>query len=311
MLTVIFPPAVIGLFTGAALAATTLLAFLVMTPLLLVKLLPLQRLRRACSRGCIAVARHWVTANRLVFRALHTVHWNIERPAAALDPRANYLLLANHQSWADILLLFDLLHGRTPFPRFFLKWELMYVPVIGLACWGMDFPFMRRHSKAQLAARPELKGQDLAATRRACEIYRTEPVAVINFLEGTRFTTAKHRRGRSPFRHLLKPKAGGIAYTLGAMGEQFAGVIDVTIAYRPTRSPLLWSFCSGRQDALSIHVELLPVPPELLHGDYENDSGYRERFQSWVNSLWLRKDARLERMLGTPPPVSASRPAHS
>ena len=310
MLTAIFPAVVIGLLTGVALVATTLLSFLLMTPLLLLKLLPQRSLRRACSRGCILIARRWVAANRLVLRTLHPVHWNIEGPDTALDPRANYLLIANHQSWADILLLLDLLHGRTPFPRFFLKWELMYVPVIGLACWGMDFPFMRRHSKAQIAARPALRSRDLEATRRACEIYRSEPVTVINFVEGTRFTAAKHRSGRSPLRHLLRPKAGGVAYTLGAMGEQFAGVIDVTIAYRPTRQALLWSFGSGQQHALAVHIDLLPVPEDLLQGDYENDSDYRERFQSWINGLWARKDARLERMLGAPPPEPAPRAAH-
>lgn len=306
MLSVIFPPLVVGALTVSGFVLTTLAAFSFLLPAILLKLMPLAALQRACSRYCVAVATQWVSINRVMLRVLHAEAWDLDL-RGQLDPRRNYLLICNHQSWVDIVLLFDLLHGRVPFPRFFLKWELMYVPVIGLACWAMDFPFMRRHSREQIAARPELKSQDLAATRRACEIYRTEPVTIINFLEGTRFTPAKHAKYRSPFRHLLRPKAGGASFTLNAMGEQLDGLIDVTIAYRPTNKPLLWSFACGEQNGLSVHLDLRPIPAELMRGDYENDAEFRERFQTWVNGLWTQKDARLERLINTRPAMQAPR----
>lgn len=309
MFSVIFPPSIVGLITGAALSATTAGAFLLLLPAILIKLIPYRPLQRACSRWCVWIATNWVSLNKVLMRLLHAVQWDVDI-RTPLDPRKNYLLISNHRSWADILVLFDILHGRVPFPRFFLKYELIYVPVIGLACWAMDFPFMRRYSKAQLEARPELKGQDLAATRRACEIYRTEPVTVVNFLEGTRFTEAKRVARQSPYRHLLRPKAGGMSFTLNAMGEQFAGIIDVTIAYRPTRRAYLWGWLNGEQDQLMVHVDVLPIPADLMQGDYESDPEFRARFQSWINTLWTRKDARLERMLNLRPAVPAQRPAH-
>jgi 1-acyl-sn-glycerol-3-phosphate acyltransferase len=289
--------------------ATTLATFVLLLPGIVLKLVPYRPLQRACSRYCVWVATNWVSANKLLYRLLHAVQWEIDL-RTPLDPQRNYLLISNHQSWADILLLFDILHTRVPFPRFFLKYELIYVPVIGLGCWAMDFPFMRRYTKAQLDARPELKGQDVEATRRACEIYKHEPVTVINFLEGTRFTEEKRIARKSPYRHLLRPKAGGMSFTLNAMGEQFAGIIDVTIAYRPTGKPLLWSFNSGEQDRLTVHVDVLPIPADLMHGDYEHDAEFRARFQAWVNTLWQRKDARLERQLNARPAMQAPRPAH-
>ncbi|WP_028081109.1 acyltransferase [Solimonas soli] len=309
MFSVIFPPSVVGLITGAAILTTTVGAFALMIPALLLKLVPYPPLQRACSHYCVWIASNWVSINKVMMRLLHAVQWDVAI-RTPLDPRRNYLLIGNHQSWADILLLFDLLHGRVPFPRFFLKHELKYVPVIGLACWAMDFPFMRRYSKAQLDARPELKGQDLEATRRACELYRSEPVTVINFLEGTRFTEAKRVARQSPYRHLLRPKAGGMSFTLNAMGEQFAGIIDVTIAYRPSRRAYLWGWLSGEQDQLAVHVDVLPIPAELMHGDYESDPEFRARFQAWINSIWMRKDDRLERMLKLRPAMQAPRPAH-
>lgn len=304
MLSVILPPSVIGVLTVLGFSLTTVGAFMLMTPALLLKLLPWHALQRACSRYCVDIARGWAGVNRVMVRVLHAEQWRLDL-RGTLDPRRNYLLIANHQSQVDIVLLFDLLHRRTPVPRFFLKWELMYIPVIGLACWGMDFPFMRRHSKEQIAAKPELKNQDLEATRRACAIYKTEPVTIINFVEGTRSTPAKRRATRSPFRHLLRPKAGGVSFTLNAMGEQLAGLIDVTIAYRPTTKPILWSFACGEQNQLAVDLEVRPIPAELLGGDYENDARFRESFQAWINTLWTQKDARLERMLKDRPAMQA------
>ncbi|NGY06526.1 acyltransferase [Solimonas terrae] len=309
MFSVIFPASVVGLITSLCVLATTLGVSVLLLPGILLKLLPYRPLQRACSRYCVWIAINWVSANKILFRLLHAVQWEID-VRGTLDPRGNYLLIGNHQSWADILLLFDILHTRVPFPRFFLKHQLIYVPIIGTACWAMDFPFMRRYTREQLEAKPELKGQDVEATRRACEIYKSEPVTVINFLEGTRFSEAKRIARQSPYRHLLRPKAGGMSFTLNAMGEQFAGIIDVTIAYRPTDKPLLWSFASGEQDQLCVHMDVLPIPAELMHGDYENDAEFRARFQAWVNALWERKDARLERQLNGRPAMQAPRPAH-
>src|SRR3546814_19582375 len=111
-----------------------------------------------------------------------------------------------------------------------------------MACLAMDFPFMRRYTKAQLEARPELKGQDVKATRRACEVYKHEPVTVINFLEGTRFSEAKRITNKSPYRRLLRQKDGGMSFPLNAMGEQYAAVIEGSEERRCGKG--LFSTCS-------------------------------------------------------------------
>ena len=105
------------------------------------------------------------------------------------------------------------------------------------------------------------------------------------------------RHGVSPHRHLLPPKAAGLSFALNAMGDQFAGIVNVTIAYRPTRSSILWSFLTGEQTRVAVHADVLPVPQELLAGDYQNDPAFRSRFQTWVNGLWARKDAKLDRLI--------------
>lgn len=288
MLPRLLPRPVIGVLTFVIMVPSLFVWTLgAMTPAILLKLVPIFALQRACSRYCVWCARRWVGTNQLIFRALHDLpradaygQFAIE---GELQAGKSYLLISNHQSWADILILFNSFHGRVPFLRFFLKRDLIYVPIIGVVCWAMDFPFMTRKSGAA----------DIATTRRACAVYKLDPVTVVNFLEGTRFTEAKRVAKHSPFQRLLRPKAAGLSYTLNAMGEQFAGLIDVTICYQPTTRKLVWSWLCGEQSGVRVRARVEPLPAELLHGDYAEDAAFRERFQHWVNALWARKDAQL------------------
>ncbi len=290
MLSRLLPRPLIGILTILLMLLSLFIASGLMIPAMLLKLLPIFALQRLCSRYCVACARLWVRMNQLVYRALHPL------PAAScygrlqidgvLLPGRSYLLIANHQSWADILILCSSFSGRLPFLRFFLKKDLLYVPIIGLVCWAMDFPFMTRKSGTA----------DIAATRRACEVYKLAPVTVANFLEGTRFSPSKQAAKANSYAHLLRPKSAGLSYTFNAMGEQFSGLIDVTICYQPTSQKLVWSWLCGDQAQLQVQVRIEPLPATLLQGDYSNDAAFRSEFQSWVNALWARKDTALAQL---------------
>ena len=134
-----------------------------------------------------------------------------------------------------------------------------------------------------------MRGKDLETTRRACERYRHTPVSILNFIEGTRFTPEKHARQGSPYRHLLKPKAGGFAFTLAAMDGRIREILDVTIIY-PHRELTFWDYLCGRVEKIMVRVRKIPVPEQFLEGDYENDRDFRDAFQSWVSRLWRGKD---------------------
>lgn len=307
MLSPLLPPTLLALLIGLVIAATTTGAFLLFLPFVAIKLLvPVAGVRRACTENMFAIAHQWATLNALIYRLAYPIAFEVD-VRGTLDPSRSYLLMSNHQSWLDIMLLFDQLHGRVPPLCFFLKRELLWVPVIGAACWAMDFPFMRRRTRGELARNPALAGEDLATTRLFCERFRNQPVTVVNFAEGTRYSEVKRETLKSPYRHLLRPKAAGLSFTLNAMGPQFGGIIDVTIAYRPTRHPPLWSFLLGEQTDIAIHFDVLPVPQDLMAGDYAGDEAFRERFQTWLNGIWARKDARLDRMIERRP-AAAARP---
>ncbi|WP_054017633.1 acyltransferase [Pseudoalteromonas sp. R3] len=272
-------------------AINTLVWFIPIFLLGVIKLLPIAPLQKVASRIAKGCASLWVAGNNLNQSVVSPFQLNVSMPES-VRAKDWYLVIANHQSWVDILILQRVLHRKIPFLNFFLKKELLYVPVLGLAWWALDFPFMKRTSKSQLKKNPKLRGKDVETTRKACEKFKTMPVSIVNFVEGTRFTEQKHQRQSSPFNHLLKPKAGGIAFVMQAMGEQINQVVNVTLHY-PGGIPSFMDFVAGRVDEVSVQIELMPVSQDLI-GDYSNDNEFRVRFQSELNRLWAQKDQQLE-----------------
>jgi 1-acyl-sn-glycerol-3-phosphate acyltransferase len=256
-------------------------------------LLPFPPLQRWCTRYLVWIAGvPWVGGNRLVCRLVHGAPTR-RFVEPTLDPQRSWLVVGNHQSWADIVILTNVLFRRAPFPRFFLKRQLLWVPLIGFVCWAMDMPFMKRHSAAAIAADPSLRSEDLNTTRRACQRFRGTPVTVVNYLEGTRFTPSKRKAMSSPYAYLLRPKSAGLTFALHAMGDQFAGIIDLTIAYCPSRHARLWSFLAGEQRDAYVHARLREVPEQLLAGGTGEEAELRGHIKSWVNEIWSEKDAEL------------------
>lgn len=167
--------------------------------------------------------------------------------------------------------------------------------IIGQACWALDFPFLKRYPRSVLEKHPELRGRDIETARRHCERFKTQPATIVNFLEGTRFTYPKHEKQNSPFRHLLAPRAGGVALVFSAMGEYLSDIIDVTIVYPENEPPVhFWDLLAGKIRRIIVRVEVLPVPGNVAGRSYEEDREYREEIRQWVNRLWQAKDARIE-----------------
>ncbi len=286
------PPLLRGVITATLLGLNTLVAFTTMIPPALVKLLvPATGVRNACTRMLNAIANRWVANNNAWIHAVNRSRWDVQG-VAGLHRRGWYLVSSNHQSWVDILVLQRVLHGHVPMLKFFLKAELIWVPVIGLAWWALDFHFMKR-GRGHGA-----RSSDLKTTREACEKFKRIPTAVMNFVEGTRFTRAKHHAQKSPYRHLLKPKIGGLGIALATMGEQFESMLDVTIVY-PHGTPTFWELLSGRLDAVLVRVQPRDIPAEVLGGDPVGDKAYRQRLTAWIEGLWVEKDEQIARLLGS------------
>ncbi|MGM0766996.1 MAG: acyltransferase [Pseudomonadota bacterium] len=282
-----------GFLAALLILLNTLILFPVLILFALLKLvIPMTAIRKLCTVALNGIAFIWIGFNNRFLDLLHRIEWDV-RGVENLSREHWYFVTCNHQSWADIPAIQYVLNSRIPLLKFFLKKELIWVPFLGVAWWALDFPFMHRHTKEQIARRPELKGKDIAATQAACEKFRYTPVTIFNFMEGTRLTPAKHASQNSPYKHLLKPRAGGTAFVLGAMGDMLHTMLDVSIVY-PDGNSGFWDFLCGRTGRIVIDVQVREIPQRFLGMDYEGSREMRTDFQQWVSQLWAEKDARIE-----------------
>lgn len=258
---------------------------------LLKLMIPIHSFRREISKLLVSIATNWVWTNTHIHKLIHGNKIQV----TGLEDLSNddwYLVVSNHCAAADIPILQNVFHKKIPFLKFFLKKELIYVPLLGIAWWALDFPFMRRFTAEYLAKNPHMKGKDLEITKKACEKFKDYPISVLNFVEGTRFSKAKQQKQHSKFKYLLKPKSGGVGFVLGSMGEQITYLVQVTIKYLP-KAPTAWEYLSGKYDKVEIGIEKIKIPHELKNKNYITNMQFRKDLQKWLNELWLQQDKNL------------------
>lgn len=291
------PAPVLGCIVATLLISNTLLwaaIILLFSPLKLISwLLPAtSRLIRPCFS---VFQESWTGVNRWIYRLLPDLTWDV-RGLHSLDRKQWFFVISNHQCWVDILATFQVLNRRVPPMKIFIKQELLYVPLVGLAVYALDYPFMKRYSREFIAKHPHLRGKDLETTRKACAKYQHYPVSVMSYLEGTRITPQKHADSGAIYQYLLPPKSAGAAFVLNALGSRMQTLLDMTIAY-PGGIPSFWDFCSGRVRRIMIDIRLLDIPPHFIEKNFEHDPAFREEFKGWIESIWRDKDARIHHLL--------------
>ena len=283
-----------GLTVGTVITGST---FFHGPPVLALGLTKLLKQSRKVDETNIQITNSWLSVNNwLIDHVLPNTRWDISIDEnLQLSMQGRYLMTCNHQSWVDTTVNQYFGLTRMPLTRFFTKWELIFIPFVGQAFKILGFPMMKRHSKAQIAKKPELKDRDMEEARKACQQLLTQPFTLLNYLEGTRFTQEKHDQQQSPYQHLLKPKAGGLALALNILGDQIDALVDMTIVY-PDGVPGYSEFWLGEVPRIAVNLRKIHIPDWILGGNYEDDAEYRERFQQWVHELWLEKDQLIESM---------------
>lgn len=270
------------------LVISTTLCFIPVLFLGLLKLIPNPKWKIICTKQVDLIAIGWNDINNAYLSRIYSPQWEI---TGLENLRFNnwYLIIANHQSWLDIVVLQYLFNRKIPVLKFFLKSQLKWIPLLGFSWWAMGFPFMKRYTKEYLAKKPHKKGDDLHATRKATEIFKNIPSSVMNFVEGTRFAPQKKEEQQSPYQNLLKPRAGGLSYVVGTMGEQFNCLLDVSIVY-PTKMPTLWNFLCRKIDSIKVHIRQITIPVEFTNAALVQDEQTQIEFRNWLNTHWLEKD---------------------
>ena len=179
------------------------------------------------------------------------------------------IIIANHQSWFDIPLLQYAITHQGPILKFLIKRELIWVPVVGWICWALGFPRLNR------GAGDNAREKDYAAIESATAQLSGEPGGLLVFAEGTRFTPTKHANQRSPFRHLLKPRPGGLKIALAYLPKD-TPVIDVTINYNGGETHF-WHCLHGANRCIDITLT-------------QYTAGSITDARDWLEARWYEKD---------------------
>ncbi|HHG0435443.1 TPA: acyltransferase [Legionella pneumophila] len=271
-----------------ALIVSTTLCFIPILFVGLLKLFPNKNWQSLCTRCVDKIATFRCGINNFYVAKAQKIHWEISG-LNNLTPKDWYLVVANHQSWLDIVILQRLFNRKIPVLKFFIKDQLKWIPLLGFSWWAMGCPFMKRYSKEYLAKNPHKQGKDIISTRKAIETFKRTPASIMNFVEGTRFTKVKKEQQQSPYNYLLKPKAGGISFIINSMGQQIKSLIDVTIVYAE-KNHSLWDFLCKRVKKVKVIIRQLPIPAQFTSANLINDFQAQNAFKEWLNEQWAIKD---------------------
>jgi len=232
------------------------------------------------GEACIACNNSWI-------KILH-------RPSITITGMENlkkdhwYIATSNHQSWGDIFLLQKITNKKVPLLRFFMKDVLKWIPIVSIVGWALDMPFLKRYSKEQVEKNPSLRGKELEQMKKAFKRLETNPGTVFSFAEGTRFSQIKHDDQQSPFKNLLRPKAGGIGIALSTM-PFITTLLDFSISYE-SKTKSFWDFLCGRMSVINIKVRVIEIPKNLLGNHYSKEKGFRDDLKDWLYKIWEAKD---------------------
>ena len=269
--------------------STVVLTTVIFTLSIFKLIAPKGRARNAMTRWLSSLGELWISVNKsMTWLFCREMAWEIEMPEN-IRHDGRYMVFCNHQSWVDILVLQHCLNRRAPFMRFFLKQQLIWVPVLGVAWWALDMAFLRRYSRQELLKNPVLRGKDLENARRACEKLKHIPVSMMTFPEGTRFTKAKWEKQDSPFEHLLRPRFGAIGQILYSFDDALDGLIDVTVIY-PDGAPGTWQYLSGQVKKIVVRIQLKSIGDDMRGRDFRADAIAKKQLKEWVNGIWEEKE---------------------
>ena len=233
---------------------------------------------RILTRAMNGIYRRAVAVDDWCLMRIARVRW--ELPELHLDPEKPCVVICNHRSWCDVLVVQSLIAKNGPVITFLTKRELAFVPVFGIIVWAFRFPLLKRRARGTQseAARRESDRQRVVD---ACTAVRHAPAAILTFAEGTRFSPAKRERMHSPYRHLLPPRPGGFTAIYDSLAGTGATVVDLTLDY--TGEVTFWRFLAG-EAGVSATATVWDWA-ELA----DNDRA------AWLRQRWQIKDRQLSR----------------
>jgi 1-acyl-sn-glycerol-3-phosphate acyltransferase len=188
----------------------------------------------------------------------------------SLEQNSSVLLIANHQSWLDILVLYAYFGAPLVFV---MKKSLRYIPFLGGIFEKIKFPLIDRHAK------------DVKSWKEPIQAFLDDPLIkpLVIFPEGTRYHEKKAARSR--YNKLLNPHVDG----LFLVRDSYDQIFDVTICYPGQYEPSIINLFLGRLGKIEIQVE---DQTERLKGPERRSDVYRSLKKIWEKkSEWIEENS--------------------
>lgn len=277
------------------LASNTLFVFILLYPIgLIKKYIASKSLQITCLKCLHSLGNLWISINYLIVKLISGIKWNVHglNKLSHLNKDSWYMLVSNHQSWNDILVLQFLLKKNLPFQKYLVKEKMRKFPVMGFVWEAIDCPFLKRKSLKTDNNDYENNAQnDLDLIKDMCNKFKLAPATIGSFIEGTRFTFQKHKELKSNYKNLLNPKCGGLAAILHGMKDEINYIIDVSLCYKP-RLFSFWDLFAGNINQVTAYINVIEIPAWLKQYFDSNSpySEYKHEFETWMHEIWHNKD---------------------
>ncbi|MYD46689.1 MAG: hypothetical protein F4W92_10075 [Gammaproteobacteria bacterium] len=274
-----------GVVSFAILFCYTLVGCVTVYVLALAQFLcPVPSWRKQIRGANDGVVTAWVFLNEKMCQLLRWIRIELTLPDTLPTRKEWWIIASNHQSWADIVILEIVFRTLAPPIKFFTKRELIWVPFLGFGLWLLRFPYVRRGKREKGQSRQQAQQKNRQELKRAAQQFHERPISLLLFLEGTRYTPIKHTQQRPLYQHLLRPKLGGLAFSLEALDGEVDRIVNVTVNYEGA-VPGFWQFLCGRCRQVTVRVETIPLT-----------ASFNQNLKKEVLKLWERKDRVLTTM---------------
>jgi lysophosphatidic acid acyltransferase/lysophosphatidylinositol acyltransferase len=195
---------------------------------------------------------------------------------------ANVLLLANHQSIIDPLIILILARrlGGLRYLKWFVKESLLYVPFLGWGLWFLDCVFLKRNWN---------QDEKSIASHFQKILRLKDPVWLVSFPEGTRKTERgllegkkfAEMNGQKPFERVLFPRYKGFLGNMEGMGNRLEWIYDLTLVYFTPKLSWVQLFTG---DLGRVKIVLEKIPRQELPLDSKS-------LRLWLIDRFRKKDA--------------------
>ena len=203
---------------------------------------------------------HWVCMlGWWVRKLIPNIQLDIDKPSK----NTPYIMIANHYSWLDILVLYATVFGHDRAFVFVMKRSLIKIPMIGIVCWGLGHPLLYRGKSRR---------KNLVILKQATEKAVDYQHGIMIFPEGTRYT--KVSNPPTSLQHLLKPRTVGFEYIAKTISEKVE-VIDVTLVYGSSQHGIM-DFLLGKTGRVKVIAK--------RHIVSAKDA------EEWLLDTWSKKD---------------------